>query len=259
MAAGGLSEELGLSVGVHQGSPLSPLLFNMVIEEATKECTKQAPWSMLYADDLVLTAETRDGVVEEFKRWKMALEKRGMKVNMNKTKIMVTGKESVPIQSGRCPCGVCGKGVGVNSVVCIQCNLWCHIRCSGLQRVAGTTNFVCPACVRRNSGSIVEDSSFTIDGSTVAEVSSFCYLGDMFGPEGGAERTVKMGVAIAWSKWRELSGLLRNRSIPLKNRAAVYDLCIRSAFLYTSETWPLTQNLEITIRSCDGRMIRMMT
>ena len=81
----------------------------------------------------------------------------------------------------------------------------------------------------------------------------------MFGPEGGAERTVKMRVAIAWSKWRELSGLLRNRSIPLKNRAGVYDSCIRSALLYASETWPLTQNLETTIRSCDRRMIRMMT
>ena len=264
LAAGGLSEELGLSVGVHQGSTLSPLLFNLVMEEATKECTRQAPWSMLYADDLVLTAETWEEVVEEFKRWKMALERRGMKVNMNKTKIMVTGKESVPIRSGRYPCGVCGRGVcgrglGVNSVLCVQCNLWCHKRCSGLQSVTGTTNFICPSCVRGNSGSTVVDSSFTIDGSTVAEVSSFCYLGDMFGPEGGAERTVKMRVAIAWSKWRELAGLLRNRSIPLKNRAAVYDSCVRSALLYASETWPLTQHLETTIRSCDRRMIRMLT
>ena len=114
VAACGLSEELGLSVEVHQGSPLSSLLFNMVMEESTNECTKQAPWSMIYADDLVLTAETRDGVVEELKRWKMVLEKRGMKVNMNKTKNMVTWKETVTIQSGRCPCGVCGKGVKVN-------------------------------------------------------------------------------------------------------------------------------------------------
>ena len=259
LAAGGLSEELGLSVGVHQGSTLSPLLFNLVMEEATKECTRQAPWSMLYADDLVLTAETWDGVVEEFKKWKMALEKRGMKVNMNKTKIMVTGKESVPIRSGRYPCGVCGRGVGVNSVLCVQRSLWCHKRCSGLQRVTGTTNSVCPACARGSSGYTVVDSSFTIDGATVAEVSSFGYLGDVFGQEGGAERTVKMRVAVAWSKWRELAGLLRNSNIPLKYRATVYDSCIRSALLYPSETWPLTQTLETMIRSCDRRMIRMMT
>ena len=31
-AGGGISEELLLSVGVHQGSTLSPLLFNLVME-----------------------------------------------------------------------------------------------------------------------------------------------------------------------------------------------------------------------------------
>ena len=45
--------------------------------------------------------------------------------------------------------------------------------------------------------------------------------------------------------------------IPLK-RAAVYDGCIRSVLLYASETWPLIQSLESTIRSCDRRMIRHM-
>ena len=91
---------------------------------------------------------------------------------MTKTIIMVTGKESVPIRSGRYPCGVCGREVGVNPVLCIQCDLWCHICCSGLQRVRGTANFVSPAYVRGNIRSTVVDLTFTIDGTTVAEVSS---------------------------------------------------------------------------------------
>ena len=48
------------------------------------------------------------------------------------------------------------------------------------------------------------------------------------------------------------------RGILLKKRAAVYDTCIRSVLLYASETWPLIQSLESTIRSCDRRMIRHM-
>ena len=48
------------------------------------------------------------------------------------------------------------------------------------------------------------------------------------------------------------------RCIPLIKRAAMYDSCIRSVLLYVSETWPLTQSLESTIRSCDRRMIRHM-
>ena len=62
-------------------------------------------------------------------------------MNVSKTKVMVTGKEE-PLNSGRCPCGVCGKGV--NSVLCTECGRWVHQRCSGLQNVAGARNYVCP-------------------------------------------------------------------------------------------------------------------
>ena len=43
--------------GVQQGSALSPLLFITVMEEATKLARGDGPWELLYADDLVLTAE----------------------------------------------------------------------------------------------------------------------------------------------------------------------------------------------------------
>jgi hypothetical protein len=36
---------------------LPPLLFTTVLEEATKEYGREGPWELLYADDLVLTAE----------------------------------------------------------------------------------------------------------------------------------------------------------------------------------------------------------
>jgi len=259
LAAGGLSDMLEIGVGVHQGSVLSPFLFNLVLEEAAKGCSRGAPWSMLYADDLVLTAETLAEVVEEFRRWKMALERRGLKVNLDKTKIMVTGRESVPVRSGRYPCGVCGRGVGVNSNLCVRCNLWCHKRCSGVQNVSTVRDFVCPTCTRGGNQSRYADHSFIVDDTRIEEVSSFCYLGDLIGVEGGAERAVRMRIAAAWSKWRELADMLCNRWIPIKNRAIMYNTCIRATLLYASETWPLTQNLENCIRSSDRRMIRMMT
>ena len=34
----GTSKKFEIKVGVHQGSALSPLLFILVVEEATKEC-----------------------------------------------------------------------------------------------------------------------------------------------------------------------------------------------------------------------------
>ena len=55
----GLSEEFSIRVGVHQESALSPLLFILVMEEATAACRRGGPCELLYADDLVLTAETK--------------------------------------------------------------------------------------------------------------------------------------------------------------------------------------------------------
>jgi len=38
------------------------------------------------------------------------VENRGMRVNMNKTKVMISGEREKPMQkSARWPCGVCGR------------------------------------------------------------------------------------------------------------------------------------------------------
>ena len=50
-AVGCTSSSFEITVGVHQGSALSPLLFNLVMEEATRECRRGVPWDMLYVDD----------------------------------------------------------------------------------------------------------------------------------------------------------------------------------------------------------------
>ena len=44
--------------GVHQGSVLSPLLSAIVVEALTHDVKKGLPWKLLYADDLVLMAES---------------------------------------------------------------------------------------------------------------------------------------------------------------------------------------------------------
>ena len=52
------SVDFGIEVGVHQGSVLSPLLSIVIMEETTKQCRVGDPWKLLYADDLILTAES---------------------------------------------------------------------------------------------------------------------------------------------------------------------------------------------------------
>ena len=75
------------------------------------------PWELLHADDLVEIAETEQDLIKRLNGWKDNLENRGMRINMNKTKVMISGERQKPMQkAARWPCGVCGRGVGSNSI-----------------------------------------------------------------------------------------------------------------------------------------------
>ena len=63
---------------------------------------------MLYADDIVLTGESKQQVELMFVRLKEAIERRGLKVKMGKTKLVVSGVgDTEPVQIGRYLSGVC--------------------------------------------------------------------------------------------------------------------------------------------------------
>ena len=57
----GTSDEFRIRVGVCQVSAPSPLLFVVVMQEATKEARGERSWDLFYADDLVITAESEEG------------------------------------------------------------------------------------------------------------------------------------------------------------------------------------------------------
>ena len=59
----GYSEEFEVKVGVHQGSVLSPFLFIIVLEALSGEFRSGVPWEDLYANDLVIIAESLEECV----------------------------------------------------------------------------------------------------------------------------------------------------------------------------------------------------
>ena len=48
---------------------------------------------MLYADDLVIAADTVEELTIRVERWKSNLESKGLRVNMGKTKVLCSGKD----------------------------------------------------------------------------------------------------------------------------------------------------------------------
>ena len=95
-------------------SALSPLLFVIVVEAISREFRVALPWELLYADDLVVIAETEDDLIKRLNEWNDSVESRGMKVNMNKTKHMISAEwEKVMQKDARWPYSVCVRGVGI--------------------------------------------------------------------------------------------------------------------------------------------------
>ena len=76
---------------MRQGSALSPLLFMIVMEAISREFGVALPWELLYADDLAVIAETEEELIKSLNEWKDNVESKGMRVNMNKTNVMISG------------------------------------------------------------------------------------------------------------------------------------------------------------------------
>ncbi|KAK3544182.1 hypothetical protein QTP86_006029 [Hemibagrus guttatus] len=84
----GQTEEFNVEVGLHQGSALSPFLFAIVMDQLSEEVRQESPWTMMFADDIVICSESREQVEENLERWRFVLERRGMKVSRSKTEYM---------------------------------------------------------------------------------------------------------------------------------------------------------------------------
>ena len=256
---GQCSEEFEVRVGVHQGSVLSPLLFILVLEALSREFRTGVPWELLYADDLIIMADSEEKLVERIRAWKKAMEDKGLRASMPKTKCMISGDGlDVLKDSGKYPCAVCRKGVGRNSICCTQCLFWVHKKCSQISgRLKLDPDYVCPRC--RGLSRPIDGRPKTkieVDGVELEVVGECCYLGDMMGAGGGCANAISNRCGIAWGKFRSLIPVLTSRHVPLLVRGRVFSTCVRTAMLHGSETWgPNSADLQ-RLRRNDRSMIR---
>mgnify|MGYP001824797758 CR=1 FL=1 len=187
--------------------------------------------------------------------WKNGLEESGLRVNVGKTKVMrcCDGAGQV-VKTGKYPCGVCGRGVGRNSIKCTSCKAWIHKRCSGISgKLKDSGDYRCKGCSGGHSLGSSELKEIVLDNGQVLEcVGKFCYLGDMISEGGGAVMASTARVRSAWAKFRELAPILTARGASLQVKGKIYKACVQSVLVYASETWPMRaedlQRLERTER-----------
>ena len=188
-------EKFDVRVGVHQGSVLSPLLLAIVVDVITENARRGVVNELLKADNLVIMSEDMEDLKKRFWNRKDALESKGLKVNTRKTKVMVCGSERELFKSKIGLCGVCGRRVMANSMMCTKCGNWVHGKCAKITRATArlAIHFVCLKC----KGIIVR----TLDSieklcDEVETANGFCYLGDRLNVSGGCEAVVTARIRI---------------------------------------------------------------
>lgn len=196
----GVSDSFEVRVGVHQGSALSPYLFILVLDELLKGVVKEVPWCMLFADDMVLMADSEQEVERLLEQVRSALESKGLRVNREKTEHMES-------------------------------------RWKGEQE--GTTR------VR-------------LQEVLLNKVKEFKYLGAYVEEGGELNKEIEKKVQAGWGKWREASGVLCDKRMPLKLKGKYYSAVVRPVMTYSSECWAVKKCHVQKLSVAEMKMLRMM-
>ena len=177
----------------------------------------------------MISAESMEELLVKLKTWKTEMEKKGLRVNMGKTKIMVSGMDlDLLKKSGKDPCGVCQKGVGSNANFCCCCLCWIDKKCSGIKGpLRPDPDFRCARCLgkaRPIDGRTVKEVK--VDDEKLEAVPEFCYLGDMLSTGGGCELAAVTHCKCAWGKFRQLlPPSHKPQCAPCYQRSGVINMC----------------------------------
>ena len=162
------------------------------------------------------------------------MERKGLKVNVDKTKgiqLLFRKKSSV---SKMDPCGVYGEWVACNPSQCTKCQRWVNHHCYDVPRQVSLLScpnvFVFKTCLGLNC-SVDKKSEFKMGKDALKEAKKFCYLGDMISCYGGASEVVSVRIGSAWKK------LVWKQSLSLKQLGGIYQYCARPVLWYCCETW----------------------
>ena len=89
---------------------------------------------LLDADGLTISAESTEELLVKVQTWKLQMEKKGLRVKMGKTKILVFGINLHQLEKyGKDLCGVCQTEAGNNAIFCDCCEHWVHKKCSDIK------------------------------------------------------------------------------------------------------------------------------
>ena len=121
----------------------------------TESIENDPPWTIMFADDLMVCAMTREEVEEDLETWRVVFERHGLKISRPKTEYLPSPTNDT-------------------------------------------------------------ETTVKIVDAELPTVSSFKYLGSIFTRDGGSQADVNNRIRIGWMKWKEVSGVMCDRKMPVK-------------------------------------------
>ncbi|XGW23143.1 hypothetical protein V3C99_005413 [Haemonchus contortus] len=97
----GQTGAIDVTVGVHQGSALSPFLFLLTMDVITEEVMDEPLKTILYADDIALIAESKGKLQDKPQNGQRVLAENGLRLDVKKTKFLNSGEGTESIVDAR--------------------------------------------------------------------------------------------------------------------------------------------------------------
>ena len=88
-----------------------------------------------------------------------------------------------------------------------------------------------------------KEENIKLGGGPIQTVKVFKYLGSLFAAEGGSETDVNNRVKVAWATWREVSGVVCDKKMPIKLKDKIYKTIVKPAVIYGSKCWAVKKTI----------------
>jgi hypothetical protein len=135
-----------------------------------------------------------------------------------------------------------------------QANVWTErLEKYGLKVSRAKTVYMVAKFSKENSN---VQGEVAVGSSVLQTVTSFRYLGSLIHSSGAVEEDVQSRVSVAWSKWREVSGVVCDKKMPLRLKSKVYKTVVRPVLLYGAECWSVKKADEQRMSVTEMRMLR---
>ena len=100
--------------------------------------------------------------------------------------------------------------------------------------------------------------SIQVGDVELEEVNHYVYLGQRIEMDPSKEKEVKRRIALGWQAFGRASMLFKDRQVPIIHKRKIYNQCILPAVTYGAETWNLTKQLTLKLRTMQRAHERIM-